>query len=142
MQLNKIMTTHIQGISAEQSVCEAAQMMKRLNVGSIPVFHDGEPIGIITDRDVAVRAVATGCDCSQKPVSEVMSGELITLPETADIEEAVQAMKEHRIRRVLITGADGEIVGIVSVGDVVSKTNKHGLSAELIETVSVPAAPA
>ncbi len=142
MQLKELMTTHVQGISADQSVCEAAQAMQRLGVGSVPVFRDGQPIGIVTDRDIVVRAVAEQCDCSQKPIGEIMTGELITMPETTSIAEAAKLMEQQQIRRLLVTGSNNEIVGIVSVGDIVAKSGEHGLAAELIEMVSLPAEPA
>lgn len=141
MQLKDLMTTHVQGISAEQSVCEAAQAMQRMGIGSVPVFRDGQPIGIVTDRDIVVRAVAEQCDCSQKPVGEIMTGELVTLPETADVGEAAKLMEQQQIRRVLVTGPNEGIVGIVSIGDIVAKSGEHGLAAELIEMVSLPAEP-
>lgn len=141
MQLKELMTTHVQGISADQSVCEAAQAMERLGIGSVPVFRNGQPIGIITDRDIVVRAVAQQCDCSQKPVGEIMSGELITMPETTEVGDAVREMEQRQIRRLLATGPDNEIVGIVSVGDIVAKSGEHTLCAELIEMVSLPAEP-
>src|SRR6056297_2374953 len=137
MQLKELMTTHVQGISADQSVCEAAQAMQRLGVGSVPVFRDGQPIGIVTDRDIVVRAVAEQCDCSQKPIGEIMTGELITMPETTSIAEAAKLMEQQQIRRLLVTGSNNEIVGIVSVGDIVAKSGEHGLAAELIEMVSL-----
>jgi len=142
MQLKTLMTTHVQGISAEQSVCEAAQAMQRLGIGSVPVFRDGQPIGIVTDRDIVVRGVAKQCDCNQTPVAEIMSGELVTMPETTEVGEAAKQMEQRQIRRLLVTGPENEIVGIVSVGDIVAKSGEHGLSAELIEMVSLPAQPA
>lgn len=141
MQLKDIMTAHVRGISANQSVREAAEMMGRMRIGSLPVFRDGQPVGIVTDRDITVRAVASGCDCSQKPVEEIMSDNLCTLPETTSLEDAAQEMEQRQIRRVLVGGEDNAIVGIVSLGDIVAKSNQQGLSAELIERVSQPCQP-
>ena len=143
MKLSDVMTTHVRGIAGHQSVQEAAEAMDRMCIGAVPVFRDGQPVGIVTDRDIAVRAVAAGRDCSQTPISEIMSGELCALPETTSIEDAVHTMEERQIRRVLVTGADNnEIVGIVSVGDIAAKSHQHDLSAELIEKVSLPCEPA
>jgi len=143
MQLKDVMTTHVQGISADQSVREAAEAMGRLQVGAIPIFRDNQPIGIVTDRDIAIRAVAAGCDCSSKPVSEIMTSELYTMPETALVVEAANRMQEHQIRRLLVTGADSdEIVGIVALGDIAAKSDQQELCGKLIEQVSQPAEPA
>ena len=141
MQLKDIMTTHVRGISEDESVCEAARAMERLCVGSLPVFRDGQPVGIITDRDITVRAVAAECDCAHKPVKEVMSTDLFCLPESTDVFEAAGHMSQRQIRRLLVTGNSGEIVGIVAVGDIAAKVGQHEISADLIENVSVPAEP-
>lgn len=142
MLLKDVMTTQVRGVSVDESVQSTAQIMEQLRVGSVPVFRDGEPVGIVTDRDIVVRAVAAGRDCSQTPAGEVMSSGLITLAETTPIEEAVREMEERQIRRLLVSGGDNRIVGIVSLGDIVTKTGEHQLSAELIEMVSLPAEPA
>lgn len=142
MLVKDVMTAHVRGIAAEQSVREAAEVMEQLRIGSVPVFRDGQPIGIVTDRDIVVRAVATGCDCSQKPVVEVMSSNLVTTHEDTPIEVVADEMERLQIRRVLVTGgASNGIVGIVSIGDIVAKSGKHALSAELIEKISIPAEP-
>lgn len=140
MQLKDIMTTHVQGISADQSIQHAAETMRHLNVGAIPVFRNDEPVGIVTDRDIAIRGVANGCDCAS-PVSEIMSEGLVTLPEHTSVDEASQLMQERQIRRVLVVGEEGKIVGIVSVGDLVAKLDRQKMAAELIAKVSEPAEP-
>lgn len=141
MLLKEVMTTHVQGIAAHQTIREAAQVMERLRVGAVPVFQDGRPIGIVTDRDIVIRGISAGLDCNQTHISEVMSNELVSLPEDTDIKTAARQMEERQIRRLLVTGESGEIVGIVSIGDIAAKAGQHGLSAELIETVSQPAQP-
>jgi CBS domain-containing protein len=141
MQLKDVMTTHVRGISTHQSVREAAEVMGRMRVGSLPVFRDGQPVGIVTDRDITVRAVACGCDCSQVPVEQIMSDNLCTLPERTSIENAAEEMEQRQIRRVLVTGQDNAIVGIVSLGDIAAKSHQQRLSAELIERVSQPCQP-
>ena len=115
--------------------------LERLGIGSVPEFRDGQAIGIVTDRDIVIRAVASQCDCRQKPVAEVMSGELVTMPASTEIDEAVKEMEQRQIRRLLVTGPEGEFVGIVSVGDIDAKSGEPHLSAELIEMVSLPAEP-
>ncbi|MEP5988189.1 CBS domain-containing protein, partial [Rhodopirellula bahusiensis] len=115
--------------------------MQSLQVGSLPVFRDGQPCGIVTDRDIVVRCVAAGSDCSQTPVGQVMTSELYTLPETTEIEAVAREMEQRQIRRLLVTGENYEIVGIVSVGDIAAKSGAQQVCAELIEKVSVPAEP-
>ncbi len=141
MLLRDVMTTHVRGISSSESVQSAARTMDQLGVGCVPVFRDGQPIGIVTDRDIVLRAVANGRDGAQTPVSEVMTAGLVSLPETATIEEAVLEMEERQIRRVLVRGEDDQVVGIVSLGDIAAKYGNPQISAELIERVSVPAEP-
>lgn len=141
MQLNNVMTTHVRGLATHQSVQEAAQVMSRLGVGAIPIFEDGKPVGIVTDRDITIRSVANGREGSQQPLYEIMSQNLCLLPETTPIKDAVHEMEHRQIRRVLVTGPDDEIVGIVSLGDIAAKSQQHRLSAELIEKVSIPCLP-
>jgi CBS domain-containing protein len=141
MQLKDVMTTHVRGLAAHQSVREAADVMNRMGIGAVPVFQDGKPVGIVTDRDIVVRAIACGCDCSQKPIREIMSDNPCMLPETTPIKDAAQEMEQRQIRRVLVTGENREIVGIVSLGDIAAKTDEHSLCAELIERVSTPCEP-
>ncbi|MFN7875708.1 MAG: CBS domain-containing protein [Pirellula sp.] len=141
MQLKDVMTTHVRGLAAHQSVREAADVMSRMGIGAVPIFQDGKPVGIVTDRDIAVRAVACGSDCSRKPVREIMSENPCMLPETTPIKDAARKMEQRQIRRVLVTGRDSDIVGIVSLGDIAAKTNEHRLCAELIEKVSTPCEP-
>jgi CBS domain-containing protein len=88
MQLKDVMTTHVRGISAQPSVREAAEAMSRMGIGSLPVFRDGQPVGIVTGRDITVRAVACARDCSRMPVEQIMRGNRCTLPETTSIEDA------------------------------------------------------
>lgn len=142
MQLKDLMTTHVQGIAEHQSIREAAELMDRLRVGSVPVFRDGHPIGIVTDRDIVIRAVGKGLDCAQQPVSEIMSAEPCMLSEQTSIEDAARMMEERQIRRVLVTGSNhDEIVGIVSAGDIAAKSHRQELSGELLERVSTPCEP-
>ncbi|MCA9136615.1 MAG: CBS domain-containing protein [Planctomycetales bacterium] len=135
------MTTHVRGLAAHQSIQEAAELMSRMSIGSVPIFRDGQPVGIVTDRDISVRAVARGFDCRQRHAEEIMSENLCMLPEKTPIKDAAREMEQRQIRRVLVTGANDEVVGIVSVGDIAAKSNQQHLSAELIEKVSVPCEP-
>jgi CBS domain-containing protein len=141
MQLKDVMTENVRGVDADQSVQTAAKLMDQLQVGALPVFRDSEPIGIVTDRDVAIRAVAPGLDCSQTTVTDIMTGGVVKLPDTTDVGDAARQMEGDQIRRLLVTNADGELVGIVSVGDIVAKSGEFGLSAELIQMLSLPATP-
>lgn len=141
MQLKDVMTTHVRGLAAHQSVQEAADVMNRMGIGVVPIFEDGKPIGIVTDRDIVIRAVALGCDCSRKPVREIMTADPCMLLETTPIQKAAMKMEERQVRRVLVTGEQGEVVGIVSLGDIAAKSQEHKLAAELIEKVSTPCAP-
>lgn len=141
MQLKDVMTTHVRGLADHQTIREAAELMGRMEIGAVPIFREGTPVGIVTDRDIAVRAVATGRDCTQQPVREIMTEDLCLFNENTPIKVAAQEMERRQIRRVLVTGDKDEVVGIVSLGDIAAKSNEHRLAAELIEKVSSPCRP-
>jgi CBS domain-containing protein len=141
MQLKDIMTQSPAAIGAENSVRDAVKKMQALNVGFLPVSEDNQPIGVITDRDIAVRAVAEDLDLHQTAVREVMSPAVECLSEEESLEEAARLMREKQIRRVLVKDDNGGVCGVVSLGDLAVHTGDHDLCAETLEEISQPAMP-
>ena len=106
-------------IDRRATVTEACRRMRDHSVGALVVLAHGRPIGIVTDRDVALRVVAEGRDPAQTAVQEAMSPTLYTLSETASLEQASELMRDHGLRRVPLIDATGTITGLVSFDDVV-----------------------
>jgi len=142
MILKDIMTKDVQGLDRNESTQSAAKLMAEMDVGAIPVFEDGRPVGIVTDRDIVVRGVAPGKDGGSTPIAEVMTGDLVMLAEDTAIEEAAEQMERKQIRRLLVHGPDHEVVGIVSLGDLATKVPGERTCGEVIEQVSKPRQPA
>ncbi len=116
MKLRDIMSREVACLSAEDTVEKAAKLMKTYNVGSIPICAQNSVIGIITDRDIALRAVAVGDD-GYLQVKKVMTANPVVGTPDMDVEDAVRIMSENQIRRLPVV-ENNRLVGIVSLGDI------------------------
>src|SRR3954453_16679778 len=116
MLLKEIMTHNVESISPDDTLEQAARKMAELNVGPMTVCEDDPSVGMITDRDITVRATAAGCDPKTTLVSDAMSQDIISCYEDQDVHEAAKLMKEKQIRRLLVQNRANELVGIVSPG--------------------------
>lgn len=116
-QLRELMTTDPIRLESSTPIVEAARQMRDADVGSVIVEENGKPCGIVTDRDIAVRAVAEHLDPEATPLSEVCSKDLATLTADAEVARAVQIMRDKAIRRVLVVDKQDHAIGIVSLGD-------------------------
>jgi CBS domain-containing protein len=118
MRVNEAMTSDVQIANPNQSIQEAAQTMAAIDAGVLPVGENDRLVGIITDRDIAVRAVAKGLSPSTK-VREVMSeGEVMYCYEDEDLEDVAQNMADIKVRRLPVLNRAKRLVGIISVGDI------------------------
>jgi CBS domain-containing protein len=141
MKLHEVMTPNVEVIHPNASVQEAAELMRSLDVGSLPVCDGRKIQGMITDRDIAIRAVADGREARQTPVREIMTPELVYCTEDEDVTAAAQLMHDHQIRRLPIINEQKELVGIVSLGDLAVETRDEKMAGQVLEGVSEPAKP-
>ena len=111
------MVTKITSLPIERSVREAAELMARADVGSILVYAEGNPVGIVTERDIVRKIVAEGIDASKLLVTDVMTTPLITVPSAASVEEASEQMTTYKIRYLPVVD-EGEVVGMVAARDI------------------------
>jgi CBS domain-containing protein len=131
------MTPHVEVIHPDATLREAAQKMQTLDVGPIPVCDGDRLQGMLTDRDITIRATAQGRDPNTTRVREVMTPDIVYCFEDQDVEEAAQIMEERQIRRLVVLNRDKRLVGIVSLGDLATQTGDEELDAEeLSETLS------
>jgi CBS domain-containing protein len=140
MRIQDIMTRNPACVTPNATVREAAQVMLREEVGIIPVVKgdgDNTLVGVVTDRDIAIRCVAEGKDGSCR-VRDVMSGELATCRQNDDVDSLMSAMRTEKVRRIPIVDERGGLVGIVSQADVVLKTRNDARSEATIEQISEP----
>jgi len=115
-KISDVMSSDVQTISPDATIEEAAQEMRDGDFGLVPVAEDEELLGVITDRDIAIRAVAEGKDPSTL-VREIMSEEVVWASEDDSVEDAARIMSDHQIRRLPVVDAEQHLVGIVSLGD-------------------------
>ena len=139
MRIADVMTPDPQTVRSGDTLQSAAQLMDELNVGVLPVVDSGELIGILTDRDIVIRSTSAGQDPSTAKVSDAMTTDAQTLQEDASVEEAVEIMEEHQLRRVPVVNGAGRLVGIVSLGDLAASGTPE--AADALEAISTPAEP-
>jgi CBS domain-containing protein len=141
MQVHEVMTRGAECIRPTASVQEAARKMRDLDVGPLPVCGDDDRLkGMVTDRDIVLRAIAEGRDPKTTRVGDVMTPTIVHCFEDQDVTEAARLMKENQIRRLVVLNRDKRLVGIVSLGDLAVDTDEEPVGNTL-EAVSEPAAP-
>ena len=138
MKVNEIITHDPEVIRPETALIEAAQKMKSLDIGMLPVCDGDRLVGVITDRDITVRGVAQGNDPKTARVQEVMTPEVIYCFDDEDVKEAAKKMEEKQVRRLPVLNREKRLVGIVSLGDLAVRTGKEKLAGEVLERVSEP----
>ncbi|HEY6133894.1 MAG TPA: CBS domain-containing protein [Rubrivivax sp.] len=123
--VSEIMSTDVQTVGPEQSLRDAAQLMDRLNVGSLPVCAGRQIVGMVTDRDITVRGTAAGLTPDGGCVSDVMSPELRWCTADQDVEAVMDTMSDAQVRRLPVINLQRELVGIVALGDIATKSPNH-----------------
>jgi CBS domain-containing protein len=140
MQVNEVMTRSVECTSPNATLQDAARRMRELDVGPLPVCGESDRlVGMLTDRDIVVRAVAEGLDPSTARVRDVMTPSVIYCFEDQDVTEAAQLMKENQVRRLVVLNRDKRLIGIVSLGDLAVDTGDEELAGATLEAVSEPA---
>jgi signal-transduction protein with cAMP-binding, CBS, and nucleotidyltransferase domain len=128
--VEEIMTHDPRTVDADDPVIEAARQMRDGDVGDVIVTRDGQVNGIVTDRDIVIRAVAEGRDPQSTPVGEVCTGDVRSLQPSQSVDEAIQTMREHDIRRLPVVDG-GRPVGIVSLGDLAVERDPDSALADI-----------
>jgi CBS domain-containing protein len=141
MQLKDIMTRNPDVVRPDDNVRTAATKMAELNVGVLPVTEGDRLMGIVTDRDIIIRAVAPGLDPASARIRDVMTSNPTVIYEDQTIQEAAQMMGQQQIRRLPVLDRNRRLVGIVSLGDLAVDTGDEKLAAETLKEISEPAEP-
>jgi CBS domain-containing protein len=138
MQLSEIITRNVETIGPETTVREAAQRMRSMDVGSLPVCDGANLLGMITDRDITIRAIADGRDPAQTPVKDAMTPNVEYVFEDEDVQRAAQIMQDKQIRRLpVVSRGDKRLVGIVALGDI-ARSGDDRLSGDALQDISDP----
>jgi len=136
MQVKNIMTSSVLTVAPHATLREAAEMMKKHDVGFLPVSDGTRLVGMITDRDITVRAVADAKDQWEQRVRDVMSPEAIYCFEDDGVDTAAQLMRDRQVRRLVVVNRDQRLVGVVSLGDVAVQTRDERLAGDTLQAVS------
>ena len=128
------MTANPTTIEPGTSAREAAKLMKAEDIGSLPIVEDGRLVGMITDRDLAIRILAEGKD-AETPGGEIASKDVVTIDPQQSLEEAARLMAEHQIRRIPVVEEDGKLVGILAQADV-AQVGHDQLTGETVQQIS------
>jgi CBS domain-containing protein len=139
--LRNLMSSNVVAVTPEQSIQEAASLMSQYNIGCLPVVQNGQLAGVITDRDITLRSTATGGN-GQTPVSQCMSStSLVSGSPDMDAHEAAQLMAQHQIRRLPVVEQNGQVVGMVALGDLATQNIYANEAGQALSGISVPSSP-
>lgn len=135
MRCREIMTATVRTVTPQTALVEAAALMKEGDVGSVPVIDGGKLVGIVTDRDIVVRAVAEG-NGPETPVSSAMTTEIFSVKPDDFAFEAIRLMGDKQVRRVPVVNKDGSLAGIIAMADVALEMEDEREIAETLEEIS------
>ena len=138
MDIRSVMTANPATCTPDATLRQAALLMKQNDCGQIPVVdQDRQPVGVITDRDIAVRAVAEGGDLANASVADYMTAPASTVKDDCKLNDVAQLMEREQIRRVVVVDAKGCVAGIVAQADI-ALAGRDGKTAEVVKQVSEP----
>jgi CBS domain-containing protein len=138
VKVSEAMTASVVTVSRDTPLADAARLMRDSDVGPLPVADEGRLVGVLTDRDITIRAVADGRDPFSTRVDEVMTPKVVCCLDTDDVEHAAEMMQSAQLRRLLVVSEDGRLAGIVSLGDLAVRNGNDSLSGETLQHVSEP----
>jgi CBS domain-containing protein len=141
MQVKEVMTRDAECTRPDATLHEAAERMKTLDVGALPVCHNDQLVGMLTDRDITVRSVSGGHDPRKDHVRDAMTPEVFWCFEDEDVTDAARLMKEKQVRRLPVLNRDKRLSGIVSLGDLAVEADDEQLVGEALEGISEPPKP-
>jgi CBS domain-containing protein len=136
--LKDIMTREVEVIGPEATLQETAAWMDACGIGFLPVCDNDRLVGVLTDRDIAVRAVAAGSDPKDTRVRDVMTPDVVYTFEEQDVVQAARMIEENQIRRLIVLNSDRRLVGVVSLDDLATSARDKKLAGIVLERVSKP----
>ena len=134
MNIREVMTPNPRTVSPDDTIQSAARIMRDEDTGAIPVVENGRPVGMVTDRDIVVRAVADGGQVS-RPVRDIVTTGVVCVTPEMSTREANELMSEHQVRRLPVVEND-QLVGIVSLGDLAVKEGKDRRTGGTLQDIS------
>ncbi len=138
MTCRDVMTRNPTCCSPSDTVEKVAQIMKSKDIGPVPIAEDGQLVGIVTDRDLAINVVAEGRDPRQTTAEEIMARNVITCEADDDIQSALEAMAQHQVRRIPVVDDDGRIIGVIAQADIATRARQPEKTAAVVQEISKP----
>lgn len=138
MKISDVMTRNVQVVAPNDSLIEAARLMREQDTGFLPVCDGDKILGSITDRDIVIRAVSAGLDPNNTIVRQAMSHGITWVYAHDDVKHAAAQMKAHQIRRLIVVDENKKLVGVVSLGDLATDVGRDKLSGDTLEKISEP----
>lgn len=140
MKVEKVMTSQTACLSASNTIYDAAMAMQKHNIGFMPVCQNEEIVGVITDRDMVTRGIATGKDPNSTQVNEIMTHEVFKVGPDTNMTIVADIMSDHKVRRLPVIHED-RLVGIVSIGDLATRDGLHSKAKRSLTDISSPSHP-
>ena len=134
MNIRDVMTPNPRTVSPNDSIQSAARVMRDEDTGVVPVVDNGKPVGVITDRDIVVRAVAEDGQLN-RPIREIATTQLVAVHPDMSVQEATELMSEHQVRRLPVVD-NNRLVGIVSIGDIAVKEGRDSRVGDALQHIS------
>ena len=134
-KVSDVMTQRPRAVTPQTPLSEVAEVMESEDVGAVPVVEGDRLVGIVTDRDIVVRAIAKGKDPRGMPASEVSSRELVTVNPDDELSDALELMAQYQVRRLAVTAEDERLVGVVSQADVALQAKEKD-TGEVVQGIS------
>ena len=134
MNIRDVMTPNPRTVAPDESIQNTARIMRDEDTGVVPVVENGRTVGLVTDRDIVVRAVADGGQWD-RPIREICTGAVVSASPDMSTREAAQLMSDHQVRRLPVVENE-RLVGIVSIGDLAVKEGKDGRTGDTLQAIS------
>jgi CBS domain-containing protein len=136
MRIDEIMTRRVECIAPTLPIAKAAEKMRDLDIGFLPICENDRLVGTVTDRDMTIRSIAQGRDPRLAPVSEIMTPAVFYCYEDEDVDHVAGYMQEREVRRMLILNRQRDLVGVVSLGDIAKASGETKLAGETLGQIA------
>ena len=136
MKIHEIMTQTVERADPSLPIAKAAEKMRDLDIGFLPICENDKLVGTVTDRDITIKSVAQGRDPRLAPVSEIMRQEVFYCYEDDDVHDVARQMQEKEVRRMVILSRDKKMVGVVSLGDIATMPMEKELAGETLSHIA------
>jgi CBS domain-containing protein len=136
MKIHEIMSKNVECIEPSLPIAKAAEKMRDLDVGFLPICENDKLTGAVTDRDITIRSVAQGRDPRLASVSEIMTPDIFFCYDDEDVERVAEYMQEKEVRRIVILNRQKRLVGVVSLGDIAKTSGEKELAGETLAEIA------